>query len=42
MILWKPIMNLVVIGNVDSGKSTTCGNLLFNLGSVSKRNIEAL
>ncbi|XP_066919591.1 HBS1-like protein [Clytia hemisphaerica] len=33
----KELINLVVIGHVDAGKSTLMGHLLFNLGNVSKR-----
>jgi translation elongation factor EF-1alpha len=31
----KPHVSLVVVGHVDSGKSTTAGRLLFELGSMS-------
>ncbi|XP_056150534.1 HBS1-like protein [Lampris incognitus] len=33
----KPLLNLVVIGHVDAGKSTLMGHLLFLLGNVNKR-----
>ncbi|XP_035212374.1 HBS1-like protein isoform X1 [Stegodyphus dumicola] len=33
----KPLINLVVIGHVDAGKSTLMGHLLYRLGQVSKR-----
>ena len=33
----KEVLNLVVIGHVDSGKSTLMGHLLFLLGSVSQK-----
>ncbi|KAG7263757.1 hypothetical protein CRUP_027994, partial [Coryphaenoides rupestris] len=33
----KPLMNLVVIGHVDAGKSTLMGHLLYLLGHVNKR-----
>ena len=33
----KAVLNLVVIGHVDSGKSTLMGHLLFLLGSVSQK-----
>lgn len=33
----KPRLNLVVVGHVDSGKSTLMGHLLYELGSVSKK-----
>ncbi|MCL4399370.1 translation elongation factor EF-1 subunit alpha [Candidatus Parvarchaeota archaeon] len=33
----KPHMNLIFIGHVDSGKSTTVGNLLYQTGSFSEQ-----
>ena len=33
----KCLLNLVVVGHVDSGKSTLMGHLLFKLGCVSTR-----
>jgi len=33
-------VNLVVIGHVDSGKSTTTGHLIYKLGGIDKRQIE--
>uniref|UniRef100_A0A3P8UUD4 HBS1-like protein n=1 Tax=Cynoglossus semilaevis TaxID=244447 RepID=A0A3P8UUD4_CYNSE len=33
----KPLVNLVVIGHVDAGKSTLMGHLLYLLGNVNKR-----
>ncbi|CAH2250286.1 HBS1 isoform X1 [Pelobates cultripes] len=33
----KPLLNLVVIGHVDAGKSTLMGHLLYLLGHVNKR-----
>jgi len=36
----KPHLNLVVIGHVDSGKSTTTGHLISLLGAIDKRTIE--
>lgn len=33
----KELVNLVVIGHVDAGKSTLMGHLLYNLGNVSKK-----
>ena len=33
----KELLNLVVIGHVDSGKSTLMGHLLYKLGSVSSK-----
>ncbi|PRD25587.1 UNVERIFIED_CONTAM: HBS1-like protein [Trichonephila clavipes] len=35
----KPLINLVVIGHVDAGKSTLMGHLLFDIGNVSQRNM---
>ena len=34
-------MNIVVIGHVDSGKSTTTGHLIYKLGGIDKRVIGA-
>jgi elongation factor 1-alpha len=33
----KEHINLIVIGHVDSGKSTTCGHLIFKCGGIEKR-----
>ncbi len=33
-------VNIVVIGHVDSGKSTTTGHLIYKLGGIDKRTIE--
>lgn len=33
-------MNIVVIGHVDSGKSTTTGHLIYKCGGIDKRTIE--
>lgn len=33
----KPLINLVVIGHVDAGKSTLMGHLLYRLGCVGKK-----
>ncbi len=35
----KDVINLVVIGHVDAGKSTLMGHLLFQLGQVSQKQI---
>lgn len=35
-------MNLVVIGHVDSGKSTTTGHLLYKLGNIDDRKLEKI
>lgn len=36
----KPHINLVTIGHVDSGKSTTTGHLIYKLGGIDKRTID--
>ena len=36
----KPHMNLIFIGHVDHGKSTTVGRLLFETGAVSERDMD--
>jgi signal recognition particle receptor subunit beta len=36
----KTHLNIVVIGHVDSGKSTTTGHLIYKLGGIDKRVIE--
>lgn len=36
----KASINVVVIGHVDSGKSTTTGHLIFKCGGIDKRTIE--
>jgi len=36
----RPHLNVVFIGHVDAGKSTTCGNILFLCGMVDERTIE--
>ena len=33
-------INIVVIGHVDSGKSTTTGHLIYKLGGIDKRTID--
>ncbi|XP_074600129.1 translation elongation factor EF-1alpha (GTPase) HBS1 isoform X2 [Brevipalpus obovatus] len=35
----KPLINLVVIGHVDAGKSTLMGRLLYDLGCVTKKSM---
>ncbi|KAM9775136.1 elongation factor 1-alpha-like isoform 2-T2 [Syngnathus typhle] len=40
MVKEKAHVNLVVIGHVDSGKSTTTGHLLYKCGSVDQRKLE--
>lgn len=37
----KPHMNIVVVGHVDNGKSTTVGHLLVDLGAIDQRTIDA-
>jgi elongation factor 1-alpha len=37
MVEGKPHMNLIFIGHVDSGKSTTVGRLLYEVGSFSEQ-----
>ena len=36
----KTHINIVVIGHVDSGKSTTTGHLIYQCGGIDKRTIE--
>jgi len=36
----KPHLNIVVIGHVDSGKSTTTGHLIYKCGGVEQRTID--
>merc|ERR1711939_586026 len=36
----KQHVNVVVIGHVDSGKSTTTGHLIYKCGGIDKRTIE--
>jgi elongation factor 1-alpha len=38
----KPNMNVVFVGHVDSGKSTTIGRLLFETGAVSEQEMKKL
>jgi len=38
----KAHINLVVIGHVDAGKSTTTGHLIYKLGGIDKRTIEKM
>ena len=33
-------ISIVVIGNVDSGKSTTLGHLVYKLGDIEKRTLD--
>ena len=36
----KTHINIVVIGHVDSGKSTTTGHLIYKCGGIDKRSID--
>ena len=36
----KTHISIVVIGHVDSGKSTTTGHLIYKCGGIDKRTIE--
>ncbi len=36
----KAHISIVVIGHVDSGKSTTTGHLIYKCGGIDKRTIE--
>jgi len=38
----KPHLSIVICGHVDSGKSTTTGHLIFELGGISDRELEKL
>ena len=38
----KPHLNLVVIGHVDSGKSTTTGHLIYKCGGLDARTLEKI
>merc|ERR1719158_1775807 len=38
----KPHLSVVICGHVDSGKSTTTGRLLFELGGISEREMSRL
>jgi elongation factor 1-alpha len=37
----KPHLNIVIMGHVDHGKSTTTGHLLYLTGAVDDRTIKA-
>lgn len=37
----KPHLNLVIVGHVDNGKSTTVGHMLVDLGAIDQRTIDA-
>lgn len=36
----KTHVNVVIIGHVDSGKSTTTGHLLYKCGAIDQRRLE--
>jgi len=38
----KPHLSIVICGHVDSGKSTTTGHLIFELGGINERELEKL
>ncbi len=38
----KPILNVVFVGHVDHGKSTTIGRLMFDSGKVSQQDLDKL
>lgn len=38
----KTHINLIVIGHVNSGKSTICGHLIYKCDGIDKRTIERL
>ena len=40
MVKEKDRLNLVVIGHVDSGKSTTTGHLIYKCGGIDQRTID--
>ena len=37
----KPHLNLVIMGHVDHGKSTTTGHLLYKAGAIDERTVKA-
>jgi len=38
----KPNMNLIFVGHVDAGKSTTVGRLMFDSGIISDQEMKKL
>src|SRR3989344_3774957 len=38
----KPIINVVFVGHVDNGKSTTIGRLMFDTGKISQQELDKL
>ena len=41
-VIEKEHLSIVICGHVDSGKSTTTGHLLFELGGIPERELEEL
>lgn len=37
----KPHLNIIIMGHVDAGKSTTTGHLLYKAGAIDERTIKA-
>ena len=37
----KPHLNIIIMGHVDAGKSTTTGHLLYLAGAIDERTIKA-
>ena len=37
----KPHLNIIIMGHVDNGKSTTTGHLLYLAGVIDQRTIDA-
>jgi len=42
MIQEKPVVTMIVLGHVDSGKSTVTGHLLYKLGKFPKASLDAI
>jgi len=38
----KPIINVVFVGHVDAGKSTTVGRLMYDTGKVGEQELKKL
>jgi len=38
----KPIINIVFVGHVDAGKSTTVGRLMYDTGAVPENEMKKL
>ena len=41
-VIQKPFINLVLLGHVDSGKSTTLGHLIYKCGGIAKEVFEEI